>query len=331
MTEITARLGRIQKSLKAPKDKKNTFGNYNFRNAEQILEAVKALLQEGEAVTVSDDIVTMGQISSVKEFDGEVLVGEGDNERILNQRNKTVYGDRFYIKATASFCFGKDSVSVTGFAREPMDKKGMDASQITGATSSYAKKYALSGLFAIDDSKDDPDAHDNRENPSPKEDAHSMDNQSAWKAAKSFQSDLVNRMALCKSVDELEILLNNEDAKIQEIKMGYPDLYEAIEHEENSIREGGVNPNPVLKFASVADAARWAAERSEYLDADLDISEMALFEDANMPYLISKDGKPSVLDQSLSAEKYKKDGKTPSQRIIEKFKFKLKAIQGGQI
>lgn len=151
-----------------------------------------------------------------------------------------------------------------------------------------------------------------------------------FKSAKSFQTDLINRMNLCKSVDELEVLLNDEFDKIGRIKENYPELYEAIEHQENSIREGGVNPNPVLKFASVADAVKWAAERSEYLDANLDISEMALFEDANMPYLISLGGKPSVLDQSLSAEKYKKDGKTPSQRILDKYKFKLNALMSTQ-
>lgn len=121
------KLAEIQQKLKAPKDMRNTFGNYNYRSAESILESVKPLL--GDAVlTLSDDVV---------------LVGE-----------------RFYIKATATFEHGDFVKSVTAFAREPEDKKGMDDSQITGTASSYARKYALNGLFAIDDAKDsDTDEH----------------------------------------------------------------------------------------------------------------------------------------------------------------------------
>ncbi len=113
----------IQSRLKAPKDLRNKFGGYNYRSAESILEAVKPLLKEfGCQLTISDDIIS----------------AEG----------------RVYIKATATICDGKDSVSVSGFAREEESKKGMDSAQLTGATSSYARKYALNGLFCIDDNKD---------------------------------------------------------------------------------------------------------------------------------------------------------------------------------
>ena len=116
-------LSKIQSELVAPKDLYNKFGNYYYRSAESILEAVKPLLAKHNAqLTVSDEVV--------------------------------VVGDRVYVKATATLTDGTETVSVTAFAREPSEKKGMDSSQITGATSSYARKYALNGLFLIDDSKD---------------------------------------------------------------------------------------------------------------------------------------------------------------------------------
>ena len=113
----------VQAALKAPKGQRNTFGNYNYRSCEDILEALKPLLkQEGLLLTISDTI----------EF----------------------IGNRFYVKATATVADGDKTVSVTAYAREEETKKGMDGSQITGAASSYARKYALNGLFAIDDTKD---------------------------------------------------------------------------------------------------------------------------------------------------------------------------------
>lgn len=120
-------LNRIQKELKAPKNQRNSFGNYNYRSCEDILEAVKPLL--GTAVlTLSDDIIA-------------------ENNRV-------------YVRATATLRDGNQSVSVTAFAREPEAKKGMDESQITGAASSYARKYALNGLFCIDDTKDADSTND---------------------------------------------------------------------------------------------------------------------------------------------------------------------------
>lgn len=114
-------LNKIQKELKAPKGQENTFGKYKYRSCEDILEAVKPLL--GDAVlTITDDIVMIG--------------------------------DRFYVKATATIYEGEERAAVCAFARESLDKKGMDTAQITGATSSYARKYALNGLFCIDDTKD---------------------------------------------------------------------------------------------------------------------------------------------------------------------------------
>ena len=117
-------LRSIQCELKAPKGQYNSFGKYHYRSCEDILEAVKPLLDKYKAtVYITDDMVSVG--------------------------------DRVYVKATATIVdAGGKEVSVSAFAREPLDRKGMDSSQITGASSSYARKYALNGLFLIDDTKD---------------------------------------------------------------------------------------------------------------------------------------------------------------------------------
>ena len=124
-------LQQIQSELKAPKGQKNNFGNYSYRSAEDILTAVKPLLEKHEvSLIISDDIVGV----------------EG----------------RVYVQATATLWSGDPSLTLplassTGFAREALTKKGMDDAQITGSASSYARKYALNGLLCIDDTKD-PDA-----------------------------------------------------------------------------------------------------------------------------------------------------------------------------
>ena len=117
------KLSRIQAALKAPKNQRNDFGKYNYRSCEDILEAVKPLLaKEGLVLTITDSV--------------------------------EMIGNRYYVKATATVTDGEKSISTTAFARESDDKKGMDAAQITGASSSYSRKYALNGLFCIDDTKD---------------------------------------------------------------------------------------------------------------------------------------------------------------------------------
>jgi hypothetical protein len=123
-------LSNIQRKLKAPKNQFNSFGNYHYRNCEDILEAVKPLLPDGAYVCIGDSI--------------------------------EMIGTRYYVKATASLSYGGVAIDRAGYAREPESRKGMDESQITGATSSYARKYALNGLFLIDDTKD-ADSKDNRD------------------------------------------------------------------------------------------------------------------------------------------------------------------------
>lgn len=132
-------LRKIQIELKAPKNQYNSFGRYKYRSCEDILEAVKPLLDKYNATLTLSDTVE-------------------------------VIGNRLYVKATATLQEdGDNPITVTAYAREPEAKKGMDDSQITGTASSYARKYVLNGLFLIDDTKD-ADTMDNREKPQePKE------------------------------------------------------------------------------------------------------------------------------------------------------------------
>ncbi|MGX9821722.1 ERF family protein [Lactococcus lactis] len=130
MKNITQKLIKVQSELKAPKGQHNDFGSYYYRSAEDILEAVKPLLfEQGLLMTITDII-----------------------EQI---------GERYYIQAKVILTDGEDTVEVTGYARESLNKKGMDDSQITGTASSYARKYAMNGLFLIDDTKDS-DSNENR-------------------------------------------------------------------------------------------------------------------------------------------------------------------------
>lgn len=117
------KLSKIQAEIKAPKGQFNSFGKYKYRSCEDIVEAAKPILQSnGFYLLLNDEIVNLG--------------------------------NRFYIKATATISDGKETYSTTAYAREEESKKGADGAQVTGASSSYARKYALNGLFAIDDTKD---------------------------------------------------------------------------------------------------------------------------------------------------------------------------------
>jgi len=122
---LVAKLAKVQAELKAPKSQRNTFGNYNYRSCEDILEAVKPLLlANGLSITISDEVLALG--------------------------------DRYYVQSTVTV-FENDignMISTKALAREGETQKGMSESQITGSASSYARKYALNGMFAIDDTKD---------------------------------------------------------------------------------------------------------------------------------------------------------------------------------
>jgi len=121
--EFIEKIAQAQKELKAPKSRYNSFGGYNYRSTEDILEAAKPLLAEkGLVLHITDKLEAIG--------------------------------DRYYVKATAEITDGEDIFFSSAYARECAAKKGMDESQITGSASTYARKYALNGLFCIDDTKD---------------------------------------------------------------------------------------------------------------------------------------------------------------------------------
>ena len=131
-TTFNEKIIAIQAELKAPKNQLNKFGNYNYRSCEDILEGVKPLLKKyGLMQRITDKVVQIG--------------------------------DRYYIEATVSVTDGSNGADATAYAREPESKKGMDDSQVTGTASSYARKYALNGMWLIDDTKDaDTDEHKNQ-------------------------------------------------------------------------------------------------------------------------------------------------------------------------
>lgn len=134
---IYEKLLSVQSELKAPKNQTNNFGRYNYRSCEDILEAVKPILKKEKCVVIINDEV----------------------EQVDN---------RFYVKATVSLVDVESGeiIASSAYAREEENKKGMDSSQVTGASSSYARKYALNGLFAIDDTKDGDVTNSGEENES---------------------------------------------------------------------------------------------------------------------------------------------------------------------
>jgi len=162
---------RIQKELKAPKGQLNKFGNYKYRSCEDILEAVKPLLKEC-VLTLSDEIIEVG--------------------------------GRIYVKATASLIESESSaIKISAFAREAENKKGMDDSQITGTASSYARKYALNGLFLIDDTKDaDTDEHEKQTKKLPKPDEKTL-----AKIIETIQSGQYTKEQWSKKYDLNDIIL----------------------------------------------------------------------------------------------------------------------------
>lgn len=189
----------IQQELKAPKDLHNSFGGYKYRSCESILEAVKPLLAKHEAtLTITDDVVAVGE--------------------------------RVFVKATATLTYTDESgpltTQVSAFAREPEVKKGMDPSQITGAASSYARKYALNGLFLIDDTKDADATNKHDEEPpvasQPASDVKPPQRRviDALNAAEKWQDAEIVK-PLSRAGDTLEIIAVDGDTKFLEKTMDY--------------------------------------------------------------------------------------------------------------
>lgn len=198
MGNIDERLIHIQGELKAPKSQENKFGGYKYRSCEDILEAVKPLLKkEKVTLTISDDIVEVG--------------------------------GRVYVKATATLSDGEDTITTSAFAREAETKKGMDDSQITGSASSYARKYALNGLFAIDDTKD-ADATN----------THGKGQTEAHKAI----AELDNRPATAAQIMRIKDTIENLAGLLQYYKvtrleeLTFAQARDAIEKKERKERDG---------------------------------------------------------------------------------------------
>ncbi|EAA3830248.1 ERF family protein [Salmonella enterica] len=188
--EFYARLAEIQEHLNAPKNQYNSFGKYKYRSCEDILEGVKPLLK-GLFLSISDEIVLIG--------------------------------DRYYVKATATITDGENSHSASAIAREEENKKGMDAAQVTGATSSYARKYCLNGLFGIDDSKDaDTDEHKQQQNAAPaKQTKSSPSSHAPEQVLKAFTEAASNKNTL----DELKQAF----AKAWKMLEGTPEQQKALD------------------------------------------------------------------------------------------------------
>jgi hypothetical protein len=190
---IHEKMMKIQTTLKAPKNLYNSFGNYKYRNAEGILEAVKPLLEEQKlAMYITDDVIAVG--------------------------------DRVYVKATVKVqdIETEASVEATALAREAQSKKGMDDSQITGTASSYARKYALNGIFLLDDTKD-ADTDENRKERQAREEKQADDKKSNdvanMKISKIKQDSL---LGLCdeEAFDINKILKSYHHTKLEEITEG---------------------------------------------------------------------------------------------------------------
>lgn len=190
ISEFHQKLATIQRTLKAPKGQFNAFGKYKYRNCEDILEAVKPLLGD-MVLTIEDDI-------------------------------KEVAG-RIYIKATATIGNGQDIISVSAFAREPAVRKGMDEAQVTGASSSYARKYALNGLFCIDDNKD-PDTQ-----PKPEKKDYSkinglIDNIKSLSGKLCAEKDMAEKIKFMNSVLKVQNFDHLKNKPFAELEMIYNNL-----------------------------------------------------------------------------------------------------------
>ena len=199
---IYEKLTEVQNELKAPKSKYNSFGKYNYRSCEDILEAVKPILKAKRlAMTVKDDVFNIGE--------------------------------RFYIMATVTVfdCESEEKVTTTAYAREDADKKGMDGSQMTGSSSSYARKYALNGMFAIDDTKDADswNTHDKDRTVEKKEAERATEEQVAklralYKGKEDKLTELLDKYDITNPVQfkrmEIQSVIDKLEAKLKQASKG---------------------------------------------------------------------------------------------------------------
>lgn len=189
---VYMKLLQVQTELNAPKNRINKFGNYSYRSCEDILEAVKPILKKvGASIKLTDMI--------------------------------SQFGDRYYVNATAFFVDIEtgEVVSSDAFAREQDDKKGMDAAQVTGTSSSYARKYALNGLLLIDDAKD-PDTDEYRiESDAKAEKSQKSDKKPAKKVAKEVDASVLDEFVTNEQLKTLEMLLARAEVTAEKFNSIY--------------------------------------------------------------------------------------------------------------
>lgn len=198
---VAQALEHMQKNIKAPRSQYNKFGGYYYRSCEDVLEGAKKVMPEGVTLIVLDEVVYI----------------EG----------------RFYVKASATLSCNGESITAFGWAREADSKKGMDESQVTGATSSYARKYALNGLFCIDDAKDaDSDEHKKQQDGgAPKQQPKPEKSYAEkFRAAEQWVNE---HIAGLESIEDVYALdeMREDDAAMKfrkRIEAAYPDLYQRI-------------------------------------------------------------------------------------------------------
>lgn len=227
-------LSEIQQQLKAPKSQMNKFGGYKYRSCEDILEAVKPLLN-GAVITLSDTV--------------------------------ELIGDRFYIKATATISKGDAAYTTTAYAREAESKKGMDDSQVSGACSSYARKYALNGLLCIDDQKDSD--YTNQSRPT-----------AAQKRKRSKELIAENNDPVAKAApkqpptEEIEEPTDDQKAQINQI-YEHPDLPKNLKKGIEKRLKQGINKQRAMVIIDECNKAikqvqdERAAEINDQIDQDM--------------------------------------------------------------
>lgn len=206
MAPIHDALSEIQSKLHAPKNQRNNFGKYNYRKAEDIIAAFKEV-SNGTTLTLSDDI--------------------------------QIIGDKLFLRAIATLYMGEKSISVEGWAMHALSKKGMDEAQITGSCSSYARKYALCGLFAIDDSDQDPDSKRPPEpERAPKQDAPGIYKRPDNATTKTVMDALCAAIESCNTMTSLNNLLGNQsfDADWAHLDGKDPEKAQAVRDSVDSMR-----------------------------------------------------------------------------------------------
>jgi len=209
-------LADIQGKLKAPKGQTNKFGNYKYRSCEDIVEAVKPLLAEHKATLLISDTVEL-------------------------------IGDRYYIRASATVQVGTDSLTVQAYAREPAMQKGMSEAQLTGATSSYARKYALNGLFAIDDGKD-ADTQDNHA-------SHNMD------------GTHIDTKALDALVDIAVEICDTIDAEPGELAHKAKELYQPLSNDQRQYFNGQMQARKFQNAETGRQVGYWRPFKTLLMEA----------------------------------------------------------------